>query len=135
MAKKSMIREVPDDHEASAVADHHLVGIHRVLLQGLYVFQVPPADVVVRHAGGDEERMSAVGRGASRGRGRASSGHGSRCLPEARDLHDEDVSSFGAQQQQLPRGVSQHGGHPGHTGGGTEEEERRRRRRRRRRGA
>jgi len=44
-------------------------------------------------------------------------------LPEARDLHDEDVSSFGAQQQQLPRGVSQHGGHSGHTGRGTEEEE------------
>jgi len=65
-----LLLQVPDDHEASAVADHDQVGIHRVLLQGLYVFQVPPADVVVRHAGGDgTERMSTVERGSESGEG------------------------------------------------------------------
>lgn len=34
----AVLLQVPDDHEASAVANHHLVWVDRALLQGLYVF-------------------------------------------------------------------------------------------------
>lgn len=47
-------------------------------------------------------------------------------LSEARHLHDEDVSSFRAQQQQLPQRVGQHRRHSGHVGKGTEAERERR---------
>lgn len=51
--ESALLLQVPDDHEASAIANHHLVWVDRALLQGLYVFQVPAADVVLWHAGRD----------------------------------------------------------------------------------
>ncbi len=45
--------QIPDHHETSSVANNHLVWVYGILLQGLYVLQIPAADIVVWDTDGD----------------------------------------------------------------------------------
>ena len=45
-----LLLQVPDDHQASSVADDHMAGVQGVFLQSLHVLQVPAADVVMWYA-------------------------------------------------------------------------------------
>lgn len=52
--------EIPYDHKTSSIANKDLVWVDWVLLQGLYVFQFPAANVVLWYTGGDR-RVRRVG--------------------------------------------------------------------------
>lgn len=45
-----LLLQVPDDHQASSIADDHLTRVEGVLLEGLHMLQVPAADVVMWYA-------------------------------------------------------------------------------------
>lgn len=48
--EETLLVQVPDDHETSTKPYNNLTGVSGVLMESLYMFQIPSTNVVIRYA-------------------------------------------------------------------------------------